>query len=159
MHKRPTSPYIGFQRYFLTLSACAGQTRFADRRVVEPVRWLLLRLATVRGFSIPAYCFLPGRLDLLAEGMRADADLRRFVSAFKQQSAEQFDRSSRRRLWQDGYRERILRGDEQTIAVAAGILNGPVRAGLVEAFDQYLFSGSDRYTMPEIADVLARRRT
>jgi len=159
MHKRPTSPYIGFQRYFLTLSACAGQTRFADRRVVEPVRWLLLRLATVRGFSIPAYCFLPGRLDLLAEGMRADADLRRFVSAFKQQSAEQYDRSCRRRLWQDGYSERILRGDEQTIAVAAGILNGPVRAGLVEAFDQYLFSGSDRYAMPEIADVLARRQT
>lgn len=45
-------------------------------------------------------------------------------------------------LWQDGYYERILRRDEDSVAVCHYILDNPVRAGLVAAPSDYPFSWS-----------------
>ena len=71
-----------------------------------------------------------------------DADLPRFISAFKQQTGFQFVRQHRARLWQDGYYDRVLRSDEDTLDVVRYILDNPVRAGLVALFDRYPYSGS-----------------
>ena len=57
-------------------------------------------------------------------------------------------------MWQEGFYDRILRNDEETIVVARYILDNPVRAGLVARFDEYPFSGSSRYSIPELADAI-----
>ena len=54
------------------------------------------------------------------------------------------------RLWQRYGFERVIRDSEQTFVVARYILENPVRAGLVNAIDEYPFSGSFVYTMPEL---------
>jgi len=53
-------------------------------------------------------------------------------------------------LWQEGYYERVLRVSEDARWVARYIMGNPVRAGLAQTPDQYPFSGSDVWTIPEI---------
>jgi REP element-mobilizing transposase RayT len=61
---------------------------------------------------------MPDHVHLLAEGLTPRADLRRFVSSFKQKSGFAFAKQRAARLWQDGYHDRILRNDETTLKVA-----------------------------------------
>jgi hypothetical protein len=56
-----------------------------------------------------------------------------------------------RGLWQAGYYDRILRHDEDSLTVVRYILENPVRAGLVSRFSDYPYSGSDRYSLKELA--------
>jgi putative transposase len=118
---------------------------------------LLLAAEELR-FDIPAYCFMPDHLHVLAEGRSTDSDLARFIARFKQNAGFWHSQAGRGRLWQDGYYDRILRDDEQTIVVARYILDNPVRAGLVARFDEYPHSGSTKYTMSELADAIQSLR-
>ena len=74
------------------------------------------------------------------------------MSTTKQQTGFWFAKVHRRRLWQDGYYDRILRDDERSIIVARYILENPVRAALVTRFEEYRFSGSTLYTFDQLAD-------
>jgi putative transposase len=47
-------------------------------------------------------------------------------------------------LWQQGYFERVLRNDEGTLTVIRYVFENPVRAGLVERYEDYPFLG-DKY--------------
>ena len=80
------------------------------------------------------------------------------MARFKQDAGFWHSQTGRGRLWQDGYYDRILRDDEQTIVVARYILENPVRAGLVEGFDEYPYSGSTKYTINELADAIQSLR-
>ena len=99
---------------------------------------------------------MPDHLHLLVEGTTLEVDLRRFVSAFKQQTGFGFVRQYSAQLWQDGYYDRVLRSDEETPDVVRYILDNPVRAGLVALFDQYPYSGSDRYSISDLAEAVSR---
>ena len=109
-------------------------------------------MATVAGISILAYCFMPDHLHLLVEGETTESDLQRFISSFKQKSGYAFSQTGSGHLWQKGYYDRILRTEETTLNVVRYILENPVRAGLVGRFDEYPYSGSDRYPLEELAE-------
>jgi putative transposase len=138
---------------------CTHQRRrwFTHASVVALGRLLLLRTAASQDFAIAAYCFMPDHLHALVEGESEVADLRRFVSLFKQQAGFRFSREHDGVLWQDGYHDRILRDDEQTLEVARYVLENPVRAGLVSSYEQYPFSGSGKYSVRELAEAVAFR--
>ncbi len=147
----PGVSYVGIQRYFLTLCAADRRKWFEDPTLVEEVRSHLLQSAINHWFAIPAYCLMPDHVHLLAEGTTPGSDLRRFVSCFKQKSGFAFSKERAERLWQDGYYDRVLRNDEATLTVVRYILENPVRAGLVPTFSDYAYSGSDRYSLEELA--------
>lgn len=147
----PGVSYVGIQRYFLTFCTAERRKWFTDPGVVDHVRSQLSRSAVDHRFAIPAYCVMPDHVHLLAEGTSPGSDLRRFVSSFKQKSGFAFSSEHPARLWQDGYHDRILRDGETTLAVVRYILENPVRAGLVARFTDYPYSGSDRYSLEELA--------
>lgn len=147
----PGVSYVGIQRYLLTLCTAERRTWFADARVADQVQSQLLHSAADHGFVIPVYCLMPDHAHLLVEGTTPGSDLPRFVSSFKQKSGFAFARQRPERLWQIGYHDRILRNDEATLAVVRYILENPVRAGLVARFSDYRYSGSDRYSLEELA--------
>jgi len=97
---------------------------------------------------------MPDHLHILAEGESEDSELERFVSRMKQRTGFWYAQLHRQRLWQDGYYDRILRGEEQTLVVARCILKNPVRAGYVTRFEEYPFSGSNRHSFEELADAM-----
>jgi putative transposase len=142
------------QRYSLTLCAFEREPRFTTHEVVEPARSQLLQRARDFRFELTAYCFMPDHLHVLAVGESEDSDLGRFISRMKQDTGYWYSKTCRKRLWQEGFYDRILRNDEETIVVARYILDNPVRAGLVARFDEYPFSGSSRYSIPELADAI-----
>ena len=147
----PGVSYIGIQRYFLTLCAAERRTWFTELALVDQLSRQLSQSAENHGFAIPAHCWMPDHVHLLVEGLTPRADLPRFISSFKQKSGFAFAKQRAARLWQDGYHDRILRSDETTLKVARYMLENPVRARLVLRFSDYPYSGSDRYSLEELA--------
>ena len=152
----PGVSYVGIQRYSLTLCTSERRHWFEDAHVVAEVLQQLMQTAADQRFAVPAYCLMPDHAHLLVEGTTAASDLRRFVSRFKQQTAFTFAAQGGARLWQQGYHDRIPRSDEATLTIVRYILENPVRAGLVARSDGYPYSGSDRYSLEELAQAVSQ---
>jgi REP element-mobilizing transposase RayT len=93
---------------------------------------------------------MPDHVHLLVEGLDERSDLREFVHTAKRHSGYAFSQKHRKRIWQDGYYERVLRPSESPRAVARYILGNPVRAGLVSTIRDYPYVGSDIWTLDEL---------
>jgi putative transposase len=134
--------YLGFQRYSLTFCTYERRRLFVSTRYVEAVLAQIRRTSEAEGFDLLAYCFMPDHLHLLEEGATPTADMRRLVSLIRQRSAFVFrTRFHVPRLWQHGYFERVLRNDEATQAVIRYLFDNPVRAGIVERYQDYPYLG------------------
>ncbi len=147
--------YRGFHRYFLTFCTFHRRRRFTGPATVGVALDQILRAAAREQFAVAAYCFMPDHLHLLVQGMSEDAEVRRFIKLAKQFSGHAFSQASGEHLWQRYGYERVLRGDEQTLAVARYILENPVRAGLAECPGEYPFSGSPAHSMAAVTDAIA----
>jgi putative transposase len=144
--------YVGQLRYSLTFCTHERRKSFADAAAVDLVWRQILRSANQTHFAIPAYCFMPDHLHLLAEGLSDAADLRRFLTKARQYSGYYDSRQFGDRLWQRYGFERILRDGEPSQVVARYILNNPLRAGLVTMVQEYPFVGSGVYTLEELIE-------
>ena len=94
---------------------------------------------------------MPDHLHLLCEGTCPSSDFKEFVRVYKQRSSFAWKQGTGFELWQRGYFDRVLRADEDTVAVARYILQNSVRAGLSRSAGEYPYSGS--FTM-EVSDLL-----
>jgi putative transposase len=146
-----TFTYLGRYGYSLTCCTFQRQRVFTDAATVDGVWSQILHAARAEGFAISAYCFMPDHLHLLCEGTCPSSDFKEFVRLYKQRSSFAWKQRTRLGLWQRGYFDRVLRADEDTVAVARYILENPVRAGLSQSAEEYPYSGS--FTM-EVNDLL-----
>jgi REP-associated tyrosine transposase len=137
-----TCNYIGLHRYFLTICVDHRRKVFVTRDRVQPVTTQLLSTATEKGFAVTAYCVMPDHLHGLLDSQTDDSNFREVVRIFKQRSSFEWKRTTGTVLWQRSYYDRVLREDEDTIAVARYILENPVRAKLVKEPLEYPFLGS-----------------
>lgn len=156
--KRPrlrTFEYVGGYRYFLTFCTCGRQMVFTNPAVVALVRTQILSAAASHGFPVLAYVFMPDHAHLLIAGTRKEADMKSFVHLAKQKSGYLYSRSYRRRLWQPSFYDRVLRDEEATWDVIRYIVDNPVRAGLVEQFEDYVFLGSGIMERSQLMEELA----
>jgi REP element-mobilizing transposase RayT len=99
--------------------------------MVATVRRQFLQTFRDQKFAVLAYTFMPDHVHLLVEGTSDASDFRRAVTMVRRRTTLACH-TTLRPLWQDGYYERVLRRDEDSLAVISYILNNPVRAGLVE---------------------------
>jgi REP element-mobilizing transposase RayT len=93
---------------------------------------------------------MPDHVHLLVVGTAADSDLRRFVKSTKQSSGRIHSRIYDRRLWDEGYYDRILRKDSDVREIARYIVWNPVRAGLTTKPAQYPYIGSDVLSIEQL---------
>jgi len=134
--------YVGFNQYSLRFCTYERRRLFTASEHVEAAQSQIQRTADIEGFEILAYCFMPDHVHLLIEGRTPAADLRRAVKLMKQRSAYVLRiRFGVRMLWQDGYYERVLRDHEQASVVIRYFYENPVRAGLVERYQDYPYLG------------------
>lgn len=154
-HRRPPHLderlYDGYVRVFLTMCTFERRRWFADRAIVDTIRSQLLSTAADFDVEIVAYCFMPDHLHLLAGGTCDSANVLTFARRFRQASGYVFRREQAARLWQDGFFDHVLRDGEKTFEVVSYILANPVRAGIAADASRYPFSGSDRYSLVELA--------
>ena len=132
--------YRGLHRYSLTVCVQDRKPVFTTGDVVARVLDGMNRSATIHEFKIHVYCFMPDHVHLLVEGESDDADLPRFVKAWKQKTGFDHSRRTRQRLWQVGFYDHVLRSDESTYKHVMYILGNPLRAGLARVIGQYPFA-------------------
>ena len=101
-----------------------------------------------------AYCFMPDHVHLLVTGVDEASDGRKFDSQAKQLAGFYVARHHDVRLWQHYGYERILREEEDTLAIARYIIANPIRAGLAGSIFDYPFLGSDTHSIAEIAEAV-----
>ncbi len=82
-----TFTYLGRHAYSLTCCTFKRQRLFTKGEVVDGVSWQILHAARVEGFAIPAYCFMPDHLHVIAVGQEAWSDARAFMNVAKRRSA------------------------------------------------------------------------
>jgi REP element-mobilizing transposase RayT len=122
---------------------------FTERWIVTDVTAQLFQSAALFECGVLAYCVMPDHLHVLIEAQSDRSDFAALMKGFTH---------ARRSLWQPGHRERVLRDDEESDAVARYILENPVRAGLSRTVGDYPFAWSDVYDLASfIEDGHARR--
>jgi len=124
---------------------------------VEQATFDLLRTLTDYRFDGIAYCFMPDHFHGLFDAKEPDCDFAKFACMFKQRTVFAHKRRTGRKLWQEGYFDRILRREEATLDVVAYILENPVRAGLCTDPRQYPFVGSSVYSVDELFESVSGR--
>ncbi len=139
----PRTAYTGRQWYFVTACTEGRREELKDRLLVRSNLALLANQASRDGFAVQAFCFMPDHLHLLLSGQRDDSDCLAFVKGFKQRSAFEFARGARRRLWQRGFYDHILRPSDHWETVASYIWMNPVRKGLCGRAEEWPFSGPE----------------
>ncbi len=132
--------YQGPFAFFVTATTSERQRAFVHADVVERCRLALEETALQRGFSLLAYCFMPDHLHLLLEGSDG-TDLAAFMKAFKQRTSFEHKQRTGQALWQKSFFDHIIRNEQDQQEILAYIRENPVRAGLVEHFDEYPFLG------------------
>jgi putative transposase len=144
--------YLGCHLYFLTFCALDRQRVFTSDEIVRLAPDQILLTASEQEMEILVYCFMPDHLHLLIEGKSDSANLKDFAKLAKQRSGWHYAQAHGKRLWQEGYYEHVLRGQEYPPQVICYIVENPVRAGLVTAPGEYPFWGSEKYTREEILE-------
>jgi putative transposase len=121
------------------LSTYGAARLLARADVVEACLRRLRQAAERHAFRVLAYCFMPTHLHLLILG-KEKSRLLPFVKYFKQMSS--FDcRGEKPQLWQRSFYDRVLRVEEDLEVTACHIWGNPVRAGIVDDWEKYPFSG------------------
>jgi putative transposase len=131
------------------------RTDFTTDRIVFPLRDQLLQAGRDYRTEMIAYCFMPDHLHVLFEGETDHSKVLACAEMFRQRSGRDFRAMTGRYVWQEGFHDRILRREEDTLTVVRYILENPVRAGFCKDFRDYRYSGSARYSLNEIAGALA----
>ena len=144
--------YVGLQAYFLTICTHQRVRAFDDRVFARAATAKLLLSAATHGFAIPAYTLMPDHVHLVAEGERLDSNMETLVKSWNTQTGYAWRRLHVGPLWQVGYYDHVLRGDEPLLAVCRYVVLNPVRAGLVVNPEDYEFTGSSRYTIRQILE-------
>ena len=94
---------------------------------------------------------MPDHVHILVVGTRDDSDFLKWLDLFRQLSAYWEKRRSGNVLWQEGYWDYTLRDDESVAGVASYIVWNPVEAGLVTRPEDYPYTGSETFTITELA--------
>ena len=94
------------------------------------------------GIALLAYCLMPDHMHLLVQP-EDGVDVVAFVRRVKSRTTRIYwSEGEAGRLWQRGFYDHVLRGDEDVLHTARYVLANPVRAGLVSEPTEYPFSGS-----------------
>jgi putative transposase len=94
-------------------------------------------------FAILAHCVMPDHAHLVTEGIADDSDFKYFEKMAKQRSAYKLWKGYQfQNVWQEGFHDWVIRPDQDIMDVIRYVLDNPVRAGLVDRWDQYPFSGT-----------------
>jgi REP-associated tyrosine transposase len=154
----PDHAYCGVQRYFLTICTDDRAEYFRKTAIVDGVVAEFLRRSRTERIAIIVYCVMPDHVHLLVDGESEDADLMRFVKLAKQRTGHAFKQEYRKRLWQAGYYEHVLRNEECTEDVVLYIIENPVRKGIVQNVMDYPHWGSGIYSREELLYSIGLRR-
>ncbi len=128
--------------YAVTLIVDGRRRLFSDSRLARCLATELAPDALGIRFKPLAWTIMPDHAHLLVE--LGETSLSRCMQILKSRTSRELGRLRRcpGRLWQQGFYDHCLRGDEDLLNQARYILNNPVRGALVERPGDYPFNWS-----------------
>jgi REP element-mobilizing transposase RayT len=93
--------------------------------------------------SVLGYCIMPDHVHLLA--LNLDGSLIEFMRLLKGRTASELRGRVGGPLWQRSFHDHLIRRNEDINATLRYLLENPVRAGLVDDWTKYHWSGSLRW--------------
>ena len=149
-HRLPRDAYLGEVTVAFTVCIEKKRPLFRDIPVVDEFVKILFS-AIKKNYSIALiYCFMPEHVHLILRGTTSSADVWRAIVDFKQQSGFWLGEHHPMYRWQRGFFDHIIRQNEDLSAQIRYIAENPVRRGLVQAWDEYPYTGALGIRLKEV---------
>lgn len=146
--------YDRLAAYFVT-SVTNNRVKAFDINTFGPfVVDALIEIAQRFGFEVSAYVVMPDHVHFLLAAVHDGADFKAMVKAWKQRTGFEWSRRCGKKLWQHGYWERVLRGNDNPLSICRYIIENPVRAGLSRHPQGYPLCGSTQYELKHICEAV-----
>jgi putative transposase len=131
----------------VTVSTLNRAPAFRELPFTGACRAALRSRAEKTGVALHAYCFMPDHLHLLISPS-GETSIVDFIRDFKSMSTRiGWQLGQQGKLWQPRFYDHFLRQDEDLERAVSYVLNNPVRAGIVDDWRAYPFSGSLVYDL------------
>ena len=151
-NRLPPDASAGPNAYVVTIATEGRAKCFADPAIVEACVQALYAASSIEAMRVHAYVFMSDHCHLLLAGTD-EARLASFMKHFKQVTAYSYKHSHGSALWQKSYHDHVLRKEEDMEDVANYIALNPVRAGLVDSWEVYPFTGGDAFDGRSLGDL------
>ncbi len=138
LHRLPYEVYSDHgSTWHVTIGAKDRPVRpFADEMLAQSIIALLDNRGRRSGVTLHLYCLMPDHLHLIMQ--MASGNLIDVVSELKSATTRVWwSHGGRGRLWQPSFYDHGIREAQDFEAIAAYVLENPVRAGLVEEWEDY----------------------
>lgn len=153
-HRLSEDCYKGRISVSFTLCVKNRSRLFASADIVNYFTEILKEVAEKYSCIVLAYCFMPDHVHLIVSGVSDDADILKFLRAYKQKTGFWISSHQINAKWQKDFYDHVIRRDESLSALVAYVLQNPVRNGLCADWRDYPFKGSIGFNLEEIADGL-----
>ena len=141
--------YRESRAYHVTWGTYKRRTLLALEPLASEVLRVLEEEAIRTKADLYAYCVMPDHVHVLLQPN--GGDLIQYTQAVKGKTTRAFWKlNGAGKLWQRGFYDHALRREESIRGIAQYILANPVRAGLVNDFRDYVFSGSTVFKIDEL---------
>lgn len=148
--------YRGQKRVFITTCTWNKRAVFDDEAICSQVASQLLNCASAAAIEVTAYCVMRDHVHALLRGTSDVSDPLRMISRWKQITGYWCAGSGNGRLWQAGFWDRALRGDDDPAYYLHYTVMNPVRAGLTRSASEYRWLGSTVLTREELIEAAAK---
>ncbi len=126
--------------YFVTINAANRRPIFNDCRVALSTIDCLKNLREKVGFTIYVFCLMPDHFHALIGPGTSNQSLGRICGGFKSISTRRFWRWHDGKLWHRQFYDHIIRNRDDFDETLTYIRMNPVRRGLVERPEEWLYT-------------------
>ena len=127
---------------FITIRAHKGQSPFVRDDLSRLTLDTLQAEQERQHCAVFTYCLMPDHLHFLVSPRQDGISVLTFTDQFKGKATNRSWTSGwSDKLWQPRYYDHVVRTDEDLRAIAEYVLNNPVRQGLAEHTQDWLWSG------------------
>jgi len=131
----------------VTIATKKKQRIFSNQHLAHDFVALLRRQCEHNKIPLYAYCVMPDHVHLLISASERESIIE-FVREIKSLSTKMaWQHGYSGTIWQRSFYDHFLRKDEDCKMVANYIVHNPVRAGIVQHWQNYPFSGSLVYEL------------
>ncbi|HUF02874.1 MAG TPA: transposase [Aridibacter sp.] len=127
--------------HFVTITTKDRVRSFENPEMAERTINVLLNLREKHKFQLFSYCLMPDHFHALIRVDDSDLDLSSICGRFKGLTTREFWHFGDGKLWQRGFYERIVKGDDAIYDCVRYIRENPVKAGLVDRWDKWPYYG------------------
>jgi len=141
-HRLDKSAYVGRVRVSYTVCSEERKPIFRDETVVNVFVNILKTITAKYNLTNWIYVFMPDHAHFVLEGNKDDSDSLKAMYMFKQKAGYWLKVNKPGCNMQKDFFDRIHRKDEDLVFQMFYIAQNPVRAGLVEKWEDYKHTGS-----------------